>query len=201
MAIRYGRRRCSKKSIAAKQSASRRVSTITTAPMAPLTSSSHMNQKRVCPGVPNRYRIRSRSIEMRPKSIATVVVVLPGTCRLSSTPTPADVMIASVVSGVISETEPTSVVLPTPKPPAMTIFADVTRPDGLRAMSKPPKSTEHPFQQFRTDRVVAVAIEGRWFVDGDKALRRHIGDDHPGDTERQLHSCGYLGERLEPPIA
>src|SRR5215475_14721251 len=125
---------------------------------------------------------------MRPKSIATVVVVLPGTCRLSSTPMPAEVMMASVVSGVISETEPTSVVLPTPKPPAMTIFADVTRPDGMRAMSEPPKSTQHPLQQFRTDRVIAVAVERRRFVDGDKALRRHIGDDHSGDTKRQLHS-------------
>ena len=47
IATRYGRRRCSKKSIAAKQSASRRVSTSTTAPIAPRTSSSHMNQNRV----------------------------------------------------------------------------------------------------------------------------------------------------------
>ena len=34
-------------------------------------------------------------------------------------------MTASVVSGAISETAPTSVVLPTPNPPAMTIFAEV----------------------------------------------------------------------------
>ena len=97
---------------------------------------------------------------IRPKSIATVVVVLPGTCRVSSTPTPAEVMIASVVSGVISETEPTSVVLPTPNPPAMTIFADVTRPDGGRcAMSEPAKSTQHPLQQFRAHRVVSSSSE------------------------------------------
>jgi hypothetical protein len=43
-------------------------------------------------------------------------------------------MIASVVSGVISETDPTSVVFPTPNPPAMTIFADVTRPDDGRCV-------------------------------------------------------------------
>src|SRR5882757_7454354 len=201
IATRYGRRRCSKKSMAAKQSASRRVSTITTAPMAPRTSSSHMNQKRVWPGVPNRYRIRSRSIEIRPKSIATVVVVLPGTCRLSSTPTPAEVMIASVVSGVISETDPTSVVLPTPKPPAITIFADVTRPDGIRAMSEPPKSTQHPLQQFRSDRVIAVAIERRGLVNRDESVGRHVGDDHSGNAERQLDASRYLGERLESPVA
>ncbi len=34
-------------------------------------------------------------------------------------------MTASVGSGLISETAPTNVVLPTPKPPATTIFADV----------------------------------------------------------------------------
>src|SRR6478752_1937441 len=100
--------------------------------------------------------------------MATVVVVLPGTCRMSSTPSPAEVMMASVVSGVISETEPTSVVLPTPKPPAITIFADVTRPDdGRRAMSEPAKSTQHPLQQFRTHRVVLVE------------RRRLIYRDHP----------------------
>src|SRR5215213_9772137 len=110
--------------------------------------------------------MRSRSMLIRPKSMATVVVVLPGTCRVSSTPTPADVMIASVVSGVISETEPTSVVLPTPKPPAMTIFADVTRPGDERwgVMSEPPKSTQHPLQQFRAHRV--VFFERRRFIDG-----------------------------------
>ena len=59
---------------------------------------------------------------IRPKSIATVVVVLPGTALTSSTPTDAVVMAASVVSGGISEMARTIVVLPTPKPPAMTIF-------------------------------------------------------------------------------
>src|SRR5262249_27997996 len=111
---------------------------------------------------------------IRPKSMATVVVVWPGTCRVSSTPTPAVVMMASVVSGVISETDPTSVVLPTPKPPAMTIFADVTRPDGRCVMSEPPKSTEHPLQQFRAHCIVFVE-RGR-FVDRDQAVRRHVGD-------------------------
>src|SRR4051812_18554831 len=168
--------------------------------MAPRTSSSHMNQNRVWPGVPKRYRIRSRSMVIRPKSIATVVVVLPGTWRVSSTPTPADVMIASVVSGVISETEPTSVVLPTPNPPAMTIFADVTRPVDERCgvMSEPPKSTQHPLQQFSTHRVVVVE-RGR-LVDGNEAVGRHVGDEHPRHAERQLHPRRDLGERLQSAI-
>src|SRR3954470_8663262 len=107
--------------------------------------------------------MRSRSIEIRPKSIATVVVVLLGIWRVSSTPTPAEVMMASAVSGVISETEPTSVVLPTPNPPPITIFADVTRPLGFGGrcdMSEPAKSTQHPLQQFSAHRVVGVVQDG-----------------------------------------
>ena len=84
-----------------------------------------MNQKRSWPGVPKRYRIRSWSRVMRPKSMATVVVVLSPVWVRSSMPADADVMTASVRSGLISETAPTNVVLPTPKPPATTIFAEV----------------------------------------------------------------------------
>ena len=47
-----------------------------------------MNQNRCWPGVPNRYRTRSLSSVIRPKSIATVVVDLSGTCDRSR-PTPA----------------------------------------------------------------------------------------------------------------
>src|ERR671933_1642301 len=93
--------------------------------MAPRHRSSHMNQNRSWPGVPNRYRIRSVSRVMRPTSMATVVVVLPWIWLVSSTPRLAVVMAASVVSGMISETAPTKVVLPTPKPPAMTILTGV----------------------------------------------------------------------------
>src|SRR3954453_11019904 len=132
---------------------------------------------------------------IRPKSMATVVVIFPGTCRLSSTPTPAEVMMASVVSGVISETEPTSVVLPTPNPPAMTIFADVTRPAAGRDMSEPAKSTQHPFQQFRAYRVGLIFQRGG-LVHRHKAIGGHVGDDYTGHTERQLHACGDFGERL-----
>src|SRR5688572_18548684 len=128
---------------------------------------------------------------MRPKSIATVVVVLPGTCRVSSTPTPADVMIASVVSGVISETEPTRVVLPTPKPPAMTIFADVTRPEAGRDTLEPPKSTEHPLQQFRAHRLVFVR-RGR-LMNRDQAVCRHVGDEDPRNSQWKMQPGRNLG--------
>src|SRR5512139_2911060 len=59
---------------------------------------------------------------MRPKSIATVVVVFCSIPAVSSMPTLFSVSISSVRSGRISLTEPTSVVLPTPKPPATRIL-------------------------------------------------------------------------------
>jgi hypothetical protein len=78
--------------------------------------------------VPNRYKINAWSMLTQPKSIATVVVVFCGTAQVSSTPTLGAVITSSVRSGGISETAPTKVVLPTPNPPATTIFAEVTRP-------------------------------------------------------------------------
>src|SRR4051794_24984954 len=167
--------------MAVKLSWIRRVSTMTTAPSAPRISSSHMNQKRVCPGVPNRYRIRSPAIVMRPKSIATVVVLFAGTALVSSTCTPAAVMMASVVSGVISEIAPTSVVLPAPKPPAMTIFAAVTRLASGRSRSEAAESNENPFQYV--DPLLCVARVER-LVEGQDPFGDHVGDEHPGDAER-----------------
>src|ERR671922_104323 len=58
------------------------------------------------------------STVIRPKSIATVVVVLLGTAAVSSTPTDSAVMSCSVVSGGISDTDATKAVLPAPNPPA-----------------------------------------------------------------------------------
>src|SRR5690349_12809252 len=95
---------------------------MTRPPTAPSTMSSHMKPNRSWPGVPNRYSLRVGSMVMQPKSIATVVVVLLGVWLRSSTPAATSVMAASVVSGSISEMEPTAVVLPTPKPPAITIL-------------------------------------------------------------------------------
>ena len=74
------------------------------------------------------------STVMRPKSMATVVVVLPRMWRVSSMPVDALVMAASVRSGSISEIAPTKVVLPTPNPPAMTNLTDVMRVAALSAV-------------------------------------------------------------------
>src|SRR5215211_3724035 len=152
--------------------------------MAPRQRSSHMNQKRSWPGVPNRYRIRSVSRVMRPKSIATVVVVLPWIWVVSSTPRLAVVMAASVVSGMISETAPTKVVLPTPKPPAMTILT------GVGVLDSPagepdlycPESIEHPLEKRK---VGAVANAGGP-VHGDQPLLGHVAD------EGQVQPCRDL---------
>src|SRR3954471_22941367 len=164
--------------MAGKQSARRRVSTRTTAPMAPRTRSSHMNQKRSWPGVPKRYRIRSWSSVMRPKSMATVVVVLSPVWVRSSMPALADVITASVRSGLISETAPTNVGLPTPKPPATTIFAEVV----ARPPSELAKSTEHPFEQRHVRSATVVLVATR-LVDGDQAGLGEVGNQDPGHAQ------------------
>src|ERR1039457_3320653 len=108
--------------MAGKLSASRLVSARTTAPRAPMASSSHMNQNRCWPGVPKRYSTRSRRRLIRPKSIATVVVVFASAPAVRSMRKLAAEIVSSVRSGLISLTAPTSVVLPTPNPPASKIL-------------------------------------------------------------------------------
>src|SRR5882757_7753610 len=83
--------------------------------------------------------------------MATVVVALSGTWARSSTPPLAAVSSASVVSGMISGTDPTKVVLPTPKPPATTIFTGViTVSTGLPSKDCDlAKFTVYPFEQVK----------------------------------------------------
>src|SRR5487761_323218 len=165
--------------------------------MAPWIRSSHMNQNRCCPGVPNMYSTRSLSSVIRPKSIATVVVFLSGTCDRSSTSVLATVMTASVVSGVISETEPTNVVLPTPNPPATTIFTDVMACDASaagRATLDLTESTKHPFEQIE----VRTALRVIALVNADKSVRAHVGDEDSCHAQWQPQHRGHL--RYRPPV-
>src|SRR5882757_9598764 len=114
---------------------------------------------------------------MRPKSMATVVVVLSPVWVRSSMPADALVMTASVRSGLISETAPTNVVLPTPKPPATTIFALVVE----RAAPPPlelPKSTEHPFEQCHIRRAAGLSVAR--LVDGHHAGFRQVRHQDAG---------------------
>src|ERR1044072_9148466 len=139
-----------------------------------------MNQKRSWPGVPNRYSTRSRSSDTRPKSMATVVVCLRGVASVLSMPTLASVITASVVGGMISETEPTNVVLPAPKPPPTTIFTDVSDGPAPDA-SKPTESTQHPFHQHE---MCFVGATGGRLVHDDQAQVGHVTEQHLGDAQR-----------------
>src|SRR5215218_4422967 len=125
--------------------------------------------------------MRSWSSVMRPKSMATVVVVLSPVWVRSSMAAEADVMTASVRSGLISETAPTNVVLPTPKPPATTIFADVV----ARAVPtlELAKSTEHPFEQCHI-RGAASLVGAARLVDRHHPGLRQVGDENPRDAQR-----------------
>src|SRR5690349_25141206 len=96
--------------------------------------------------------------------MATVVVAFVGTAVRLSTPTLALVTKASVRSGTISDTAPTKVVLPTPKPPATTIFAEVglaLRVSTWAVESYTPESTENALEQLATFDVARIVSPRR----------------------------------------
>src|SRR3954470_14659850 len=126
---------------------------------------------------------------MRPKSMATVVVPLRGTAARSSMPSDWLVTSASVRSGMISETVPTRVVLPTPKPPATTIFVEAAVRESLERA----KSTERPFDQVPTFGVRRVLLDGR--LHPDLAELDEVGEQHPDDPDGHRHERGDLGHR------
>src|ERR1700761_8320073 len=179
----------SKYSMAGKQSASRRGSARTTAPSAPRIRSSHKNQNRSWPGVPNRYRASSSSRLTRPKSMATVVVTFSGVAARSSVAWLASVIRASVVTGSVSEIDLTNVVLPTPNPPAMTILVetavgDSSVLDGL-------ETTKNPFEQhvFRPPGVRGGRMNSQPAVVGE------ITDQDADHTQRYVQVGGDLRDR------
>src|SRR5438132_6070 len=106
-------------------------------------------------------------------------------------------MTASVVSGVISDTEPTNVVLPTPNPPATTILTDVIA--GASALGWATldltESTKHPFEQME----VRTALRVIALVDTDESVRAHIRDEDPRHPKRQSQHRRYLGHRSPVP--
>ena len=115
---------------------------------------------------------------MRPKSMATVVVIFWSTPSVSSTDWPASLSSSSVRSGRISLTAPTRVVLPTPKPPATSIFS--ARAVGVAA------------------RGVGVLGDHRSLLSGVPATPASV---RCTGARRQHHdNCGSIG-RLGPLIA
>src|SRR3954464_11095250 len=120
---------------------------------------------------------------MRPKSIATVVVVLFGVAEVSSCPTLASVIMASVVSGSISEIAPTIVVFPEPNPPATTILADevgAVTCGAFASESNSPKPTEHPFHEPDPGGAPHVGVGG---VHHPHPEPRHVTNQHPHHAE------------------
>src|SRR5579875_3707061 len=128
--------------------------------------------------------------------MATVVVVLSGTWERSSTWSLAEVITASVVSGVISDTDPTKVVLPTPNPPATTILTEAIADSGplLRPALELAKSTKNPFEQIEVRPSLGVID----LMDPDQAVHRHVGDEDPGHA--QGHSEYRRDLRHRPPV-
>src|ERR1044072_6555368 len=123
---------------------------------------------------------------MRPKSMATVVVVFASTPATLSASTLAVVNAASVVSGSISLTEPTKVVFPTPKPPATRIL--IWRGNSESEVSETNK------QCLQDLRVVGVGVvRGRL---GDHRARvDQVGQQHLRHVRGLLQVCGHLVDR------
>src|ERR1700729_1882702 len=147
-----------------------------------------MNQKRSWPGVPNRYSTRREPLEIRPKSMATVVVVLPATPVRSSTPIPTCVRDSSVRSGRISLIALTSVVLPTPNPPATTILTGVSR-----LPSASPSEGAEPIEYLLEQLGAGLLACGRPRQHGDHALLNQVGQQDADHTQRQGYVGGHVG--------
>src|SRR5438045_635995 len=132
----------------------------------------------------------------QPKSIATVVAVLPVLGSKLSTPTDAAVISASVVSGAISEIAPTVVVLPTAKPPATTILTGTgglapDRPLAERTeLAEGTESTDHS-----QDGRGVIGVHGILGVHVEVAGGAQIVDQDPGHVKVQAQPGGDLGHR------
>src|SRR6187551_1289889 len=112
--------------------------------------------------------------------MATVVVDLAGVWARSSTPTDSLVTRASVRSGWISETDPTRVVLPTPKPPAMTILVDAAERWAAVAPLERAESTKGPFDEVTT--LVERRVVGDGRLDTEVPLLDEVPHQDPDDT-------------------
>src|SRR5690348_2080307 len=89
---------------------------------------------------------------MRPKSMATVVVVFCSTPSRLSSLVPGQLSGSSVRRARISVTDPTRVVLPAPRPPATRILMPTGAGPGLRSYaSAPPTAIGHLSQDSRIE--------------------------------------------------
>src|SRR3569833_11880 len=127
---------------------------------------------------------------MRPKSIATVVVVFSSTPAMSSIRTPMSVRISSVRSGLVSETAPTIVVFPAPNPPAIRILIAL---GSLRpCRSKRMESIDHcPVHLL----VVHEFGVGLGVLHRDEPLVEEVAEQHADGAGREFEVPGDLGHR------
>src|SRR5580692_7945844 len=152
-----------------------------------------MNEKRSCPGMPNRYSTIRAPRVIRPKSRATVVVVLRPTPLRSSRPMLAVVRASSVCSGRTSLIAPTSVVLPAPNPPATRILCAVKA--GTVAAGPPWVSERAEAIQYLLEHVVAGFLVSRPLrYHRDRPQLGQVGHQHAHHPERQCGVGGQVGE-------
>src|SRR5919201_4577675 len=128
------------------------------------------------------------STVIRPKSIATVVVDLSGTALVSSTPSDSAVRSCSVVSGGISESDPTKVVLPAPNPPATRILSGTSPAPPRPARGGRALTRTESIQQPPEDRRVGGTVAGHRprQVHRQVAGAGEVADQHPGDDDGDL---------------
>src|SRR4051812_7715376 len=121
---------------------------------------------------------------IRPKSRATVVVVLSSIPPRLSMPTLAVVMSSSVFSGSISLAAPTKVVFPTPKPPAIRILTWVGNgSDSFKAI-----------EQLLQEVSVGGYGGGTRGPHGHGFTLHEVGEEHLGDDDGEAHVRGHLGD-------
>src|SRR5688572_25541291 len=124
---------------------------------------------------------------IRPKSMATVVVVFVATPVVSSVSIPAVVRTSSVRNGLISLTAPTMVVLPAPKPPATRILSACGG-----AASERTESMDNRLQSLDIGKFFCVG----WVVSGDLAIGEQVAEQHPHHPEGEVDASGHLGHRF-----
>src|SRR5262245_14995492 len=129
----------------------------------------------------------------RPKSIATVVVVFVPTPVRSSVPTLARVRASSVCSGRTSLIAPTSVVLPTPNPPAIRILK------GAKGMSAGSSEGAEPMQDLLQQGGTGLRACGPWRTYGDPALRGEVSEKDADRPEREPRGGCHVGGRRRRP--
>src|SRR3954452_5494693 len=136
---------------------------------------------------------------MRPKSKATVVVVFDWTNEASSIPTPAWVIVSSVLSGRISLTDWTIVVLPTPKPPTITILRPslALARSGSRtsARSEVLECNEHLLQRFGLRQPSVVGAGRMRRARGDLAGVEEVAEQDLDHADGQSQVRGDLHDR------